>query len=225
VEAARAAAAEHGRRETQGRVVGVRGCRRRQGEDQPRHLTLATLDAFQGGGQGARGRETGARLSSCRNGAQGDLDRLQGLVAHVSAHHQHGVVRPVEAVVEGAQHRGVGRQQLVPGAEHRAAVGVIAEEARLHRHLQRVPRLAVVHGDLFQDHLALARDLLGVQGEGGHAVDLDSERLAPAVGGEVEVVGGRVVAGEGVVDAAQGLRAAVDLAGAEAGRALEHHVL
>ncbi len=50
----------------------------------------------------------------------------------------------------------------------------------------------------------------------GHAVGLDGQRLGPAVGGEVEVVGGGVVAGEGVVDAPEGLGAAVDLARAEA---------
>ena len=111
------------------------------------------------------------------------------------------------------------------GAEHRPAVGVAGEQALVDGHLQRVPRLAVVHGDLFEDHLALARHLLGIEGEAAHAVLLDRQRLGPAVGGEVEVVGGRVVAGEGVVDPAQGLGEAVDLPRAEARRALEHHVL
>ena len=109
------------------------------------------------------------------------------------------------------------RQQLVAGAEHRPAVGVTAEQPRLDRHLQRVPGLAVVHGDLFEDHLPLARHLLAGRASGAvDAIGLDGQRLGPAVGGEVEVVGGGVVAGEGVVGAAQGLGPAVDLAGAEA---------
>ena len=127
--------------------------------------------------------------------------------------------------MEIAQHRAVRGQQLVAGAEHRPAVGVAGEQALVDRHLQGVPRLAVVHGDLFQDHLPLARHLLGGEGEARDAVGLDGQRLGPAVGGEVEVVGGAVVAGEGVVDAAQGLGDAVDLARPVARRALEHHVL
>src|SRR6185295_3474085 len=47
----------------------------------------------------------------------------------------------------------------------------------------------------------------------------------PAVGREVEVVDGRVVAREGVVRAAERLGAAVDLARTVGARALEHHVL
>jgi hypothetical protein len=153
------------------------------------------------------------------------LDGVERRVVDVAGRHQDGVVRPVEAGVEVAQLGRTGRQQLLARAEHLPAVGVGAEQARVHRHLQGVPRLAVVHGDLFEDHLALARHLLGVEGEGRHAVGLDGERLGPAVGGKVEVIGRRVVAGEGVVDPAQGLGQPVDLAGAEAAGPLEHHVL
>ena len=64
--------------------------------------------------------------------------------------------------MEVAQRLAVGGQQRLAGAEHGAAVGVAGEEALVHGHLQRVPGLAVVHGDLFEDHLALARHLLGI---------------------------------------------------------------
>ena len=87
----------------------------------------------------------------------------RAFVSDVSGHHQHGVVRPVEAAVEVAQVLGSGRLQLLPGAEHRPAVGMGAEEALVHGHLQGVPGLAVVHGDLFEDHLPLARHLVGAR--------------------------------------------------------------
>ncbi len=182
---------------------------------QPRHA------ARPGDGRGA-----GAPLGASGQPAQEALDgREGGLRRNLSRHHQHGVVRPVEAALEARQVLAAGGPQLAPRAEHRAAVGVAAEQPLLHRHLERIPGIAVVHGDLFEDHLALAGHVAGIEGQAGDAVGLDGQRLGPAVGGEVEVVGGGVVAGESVVGTAQGLSPPVDLARSEARRALEHHVL
>jgi hypothetical protein len=119
----------------------------------------------------------------------------------------------------------IGALEILFGAEDRNSVGMAGEQFRLHRELEGVPRLVAVHRQLLEDHLTFAVDLRRIEGQRRHPVALDGERLLPAIGGEREVVGGEIVAGEGVVAAAEALGPAVDLARTVTRRPLEHHVL
>ncbi len=243
---ARPATAEQRHEQPERRVFGMVARRRRQRQQHPRHLALAPA-------QPHHARRPGHRPCACallgspgsisllcllrwlwllrllrarRQPAQKALDRGEnGLLARLAGHHQHRVVRPVKAPLKARQLLAAGRSQLAAGAEHRPPVRMTAVEPRLNGDLQGIPGLAVVHGDLFADDLPLAGHLPRVEGQRRDAIGLDRQRLGPAVGGEAEVIGGGIVAGEGVVGAAQRLGPPVDLAGSEPLRALEHHVL
>ncbi len=127
--------------------------------------------------------------------------------------------------VEVGQLAGADALERRAPAEHRPAVRMSAVE-RLHdRQLEGVPGIVVQRRQLFENDGPLGLDLPRLEAQSAHPVGLDPQRFLPAVGGEAELVEGGVVAGVGVVVAAELPGAAVDLAGTVAGRALEHHVL
>jgi hypothetical protein len=78
---------------------------------------------------------------------------------------------------------------------------------------------------LFLDHLDFAAELVGRQAQAGQAVGFQFQGHRQAVAGQHLVIGGVVVAGEGVFFGAQVTQDARGFAGAELGAALEHHVL
>ena len=90
--------------------------------------------------------------------------------------------------------------------------------------VEGIPGIAFVHGDLFEDDLALRFHLGGIEQEAFETVDFELERRLPTVGGEGEVVERGIVAGEGVVGAAERAGDAVDFADPVTGGAFEHHV-
>ncbi len=225
VQPARAAAAGDVQKQAQQRMVGMAGVRAGRGDQHPGHLALAPLDS---GGRSRRRREIAEarRRLARRQLAEAGVDRGEGhLGLDVADHHHHRVGRLVVALVERAQLLGADLAERLAGAQHGFAVGVLAVEGGVHRLVERVPGIALVHRDLFEDHLALGLHLGLVEQEALEPVELEVERSLPAVGRGGEVVDGRVVAGEGVVDPAQRAGDPVDLAEAVAGRALEHHVL
>ena len=78
---------------------------------------------------------------------------------------------------------------------------------------------------LFHDHLALRVNLLGIEKQMPHAVGLEAQDHVDTVGSDVDVVGGDVVRGEGIVLTTVPLDGVGELALAVSGRALEHQVL
>ncbi len=146
------------------------------------------------------------RRRSRRQVAEAALGGVERVLTDVARDHQHGVGGTVVVALERAQLLRAGRRQLGWRPQHGAPVGMVAVEQRLDAPLERVPRIALVHGELFEDDAALVVHFGRLEQQSAHAVRLDVERLLPAVGRELEVVGGRVVAGERVVVAAQALR-------------------
>ena len=81
------------------------------------------------------------------------------------------------------------------------------------------------HAPLGSHDAALGFEHLGIEQEALHAVGLHDHHGLQGGGREPVGVAGHVVAGEGVVGPAGELHAAVEFAGADLGRAVEHHVL
>ena len=135
---------------------------------------------------------------------------------------QAATLRPIAEIAEEA---GILPGELELTAENRQGIGVPGVERGLDVELEGVPRVVAVHRDFLDDHPPLGVDLHRIERETAQTVGLDLERFGPAVRREGEPEGGDVVAGEGVVGAAERLGPPVDLAGPEALRALEHQVL
>ncbi|MCY1223104.1 hypothetical protein D9M71_372840 [compost metagenome] len=149
-------------------------------------------------------------------------DLVRGDVAH---HHQGGIVRRVPGFVPVAQFLDLHAVEV----GHPADGGDVVAAGRVSHRLETLERLGgglVVGAQaaLFLDHFDFAAELLGRQLEAGEAVGFQLEGHAQAVAGQHLVIGGVVVAGEGVLFGAELPQDARGFAGAELAAALEHHV-
>jgi len=171
-------------------------------------------------------------LPADRQGAPFELavmffgQREDGLVIDIAADHDVSVVRHVPGVVPGLGVGGGHRLQVVHPADDGAAVGVGLEGDRVHL-LEELGLRTVVgaHAALLHDDLDLLREFLGVDVQVAHAVGFELHHLVQLFLRHLLEIGGVVAAGEGIVAAAGGRDAFVEFAGADTGRALEHHVL
>ncbi len=144
---------------------------------------------------------------------------------HVADHHQGGIVRRVPLLVPGTQLVGLHAIEVVHPADGRVAVaaGRIGDglEALIG---QRAGLVVGAQAAFFLDHFDFAGELFWWQLEAGQAIGFEFEGHGQTVAGQHLVVGGVVVAGEGVFLGAQFTQDARGFAGVELAAALEHHV-
>ena len=144
---------------------------------------------------------------------------------HVADHHQRGVVRHVPGLVPVAQlfdfhavevsHPADGRRVVTAGRVSHGLEALVGLGHRL---------VVGAQAALFLDDFDLAGELVGRQAQAGHAVGFQLEGHAQAVTGQHLVIGGEVVAGEGVLFGAEVAQDQRGFAGADFFAALEHHV-
>ena len=113
------------------------------------------------------------------------------------------VFRSIEARVIGERVLAPEALDLVAPADDRHAIGVMGEERGLHRLVElRAGIRVAMHAALLEHDVALGRDDLVGEHEAGHAVGLEGHHLAEMLLGDALEIGGIVVAGEGVLLAA-----------------------
>ena len=102
----------------------------------------------------------------------------------------------------------------------------MGEQRRRHRLAEQLVGVAVgAHAALLDDHVALRRHHVVVEGEAGHAVGLELHHGGQMLLGDALEVGRVVVGREGVLLAAEGGDDIGELARRMLGRSLEHQVL
>lgn len=175
-----------------------------------------------GGGEGV----VGARRGWCGVGVKAAFDggerALGGDVADDDEGHVGGAI---PAVKEGLHGGAVEAQDGVAGADDGPAVGVIAIGEGEERLGGLSGGVVFAAADLFKDDLALAVELVGVEGGSLDGVAEDVEAGLEGAAGEGGVIDGVVKGGVGVDVSAGGFDGARDLADAVSGGALEEHVL
>ncbi len=143
----------------------------------------------------------------------------------VAGDDEDGVLRRIEAAVIGERVLAPQALDLVAPADHRHAVGVMGEDGGLHRLVQLRARVGVaMHAPLLQNHVALGGDDLVGEHEAGHAVGLVGHHQAEMLLGDALKIGGVVVAGEGVLLAADLRHDFRERALGMLGGALEHEM-
>jgi len=144
---------------------------------------------------------------------------------HVADHHQGSVVRRVPLLVPGAQLVGLHAVEVGHPADGRVAIAAGGVGDGLEALVGQRTRLVIgAQAALFLDHFDLAGELVWRQLEAGQAIGFELERNGQAVTCQDLVIGGVVVAGEGVFLGAQLTQDARGFAGIELAAALEHHV-
>ena len=143
----------------------------------------------------------------------------------VAGDDQDRVLRRVEARVIGERVLAPESLDLVRPADDRRAVGMMGEQGRLHRLVELGAGIGVaMHAPLLQHHVALRRHHLVGQRQAGHAVGLELHQFGEVLLGDALEIGGVVVAGEGVLLAADLGDAPGELALRVGLGALEHQV-
>ena len=143
----------------------------------------------------------------------------------VAGDDQDGIVRRVEALVEGERILAVELFDFLAPADHRAAIGVVEIE-RGHDLLGQ-PRIRVVgdpHVEFFQHDVALRQHVLVLQDQPGHAVGLEFHHLAELLARHALEIAGVVGGGEGVLVAADLEHGLGEFTGRMFGGALEHQM-
>jgi hypothetical protein len=126
-----------------------------------------------------------------------------GFRLDVAGDDEDGVLRRVEAGVVAKRVRAVEALDLMGPADDRHAIGMMAEERGLHRFVELGARVGVaMHAPLLEHDVALGRDDLVGQRQAGHAVGFERHDGAQVLLGDTLKVSGVVVAGEGVLLAA-----------------------
>ena len=176
---------------------------------------------------GSCGRDARVDLRICRDLAVGRFGEALHLIdRHVAGNDEDGVVGRVVALVEAQRVLARQLRHLVLPADDRDAVRVREVERGVHLLVE--PRAWVVldaRAALLDDHLPLRGDLIVGEAQVRHAVGLHLHQGSELLLGDALMVGGDVLAGEGVVLAAElgddlGEVADGDLVGR-----LEHQVL
>ncbi len=220
------AVAEHDGEQVEQRRVGVGERDRGPGDGAAGLLDLGGVAAHAGRELGVFGRLIHGGEAAAGRGAEVFLHAgAGGLGGDVAGDDDHEVVGRVAFAVVGEQLVAGDGGEDVAVADDGLAQGMVFEDGAG----EGVPVGAVVvvvaHGDLAQDDVAFARDLVGgqraVQRHVGEQIDGDIE----VGGGQVDVIDGAVVGGVGVDRAAVGLDGGGDLAAGAALRALEEQVL
>jgi hypothetical protein len=226
VQARALAAAQHRREQVEVGGVGLVEARDRERQTE-QGLLEAPAQHFDARAFGltlgrARMRQLGARLRV----AEGLLDLGQHRVRiDIADHHEGHVVRHVPAPVE-VEHllaREAAHRRL--GADHRQPVGMLAVGQREHALREHPVRRVLAASDLLDDHLALAQELVGIEGRETHGVGQHVDPGRGIAAGHGDVVDGHVERGEGVDVPARRLDRARDLADRAALGAFEEHVL
>ncbi len=175
-------------------------------------------------GEGAGGRVVAVRLErGPLPGALGGL-REHGVPVVVAGHSQDDVAGRVAAVEVGLHLVAAQVRHALGAPKHAVAQRVGVPEAFVGVLEQPPGRAVLVHGDLFEDDLLLHVEVCLPQA-GAHELAQHVEEGAHPVGDDRAEVDGALLAGEGVVLGAQLVEGAVDVLGAVALVALEHHVL
>ena len=194
----------------------------------PRLLDLVVGDRHQPVGDGRRlHRAHALGLRPAR------LDLAVGLLGErarfvrldVARHHQNGVLGRIEALVIGERVLAVQALDLVPPADDRNPVRMMGEERRLHRLAELRAGIGVaMHAPLLEHHVALGRDDVVGEGQAGHAVGFERHAGLEVLLGDLLEIGGEIVAGEGVLHAADLGDEFRELALGMALRAFEHEM-
>ncbi|MNP28769.1 hypothetical protein D3C76_1217600 [compost metagenome] len=150
------------------------------------------------------------------------FDFIRGDIAD---HHQCGIVRHVPGLIPLAQLFDLHALKISHPTDGRRVIAT----GRIGHGLEQLEGLGVgvvvrAQAALFLDDFDFAGELIGRQAQGRHAVGLKLQGYAQAVAGQYLVIGGVVVAGEGVFFGAQVAQDARGLTRANFFTALEHHV-
>ena len=150
----------------------------------------------------------------------------QGLVGlDVARHHQNGVLGRIEALVIGERVLAFEALDLMPPADDRDPIRMMGEERRLDRFAELRAGVGVaMHASLLEHDVALGRDDVVGQGQARHAVGLELHAGFEVLLGDLLEIGGEIVAGEGVLLAADFGDEFRELAVRMALGALEHQV-
>ncbi len=162
-----------------------------------------------------------------RNAAEVLLGQAFDLVGgDIADHHQRGIVGGIPGLVPVAQFLDLHALQVGHPADGRGmvAAGRVGHGAE---QLEGLCSGLIVgtQAALFLDDLDFLAEFVGWQAQAGQAVGLQFQGYGQAVTRQHLVVGGVVVAGEGVFFRAEVTQDARGLARADLGAALEHHVL
>ena len=162
---------------------------------------MTRRSATVGGSSGADAFGLRAARLDAAVGVFGERQRLLGL--GVAGDDQNGVLGGVESVVIGERVLALQALDLVAPADDRDAVGVMGEERRLDRFAELRAGIGVaMHAPLLEHDVALRRDDRVGQHEPGHPVGLELHAGPEMLPGDLLEIGGEVVAGEGVLLAA-----------------------
>ena len=144
----------------------------------------------------------------------------------VAGDDQNGIGRGVVQAVEGDGIVAAELGHLRHPADHRLAIGMRQIERRVELLAEPVGRVIVgALAPLFLDDLALGKHRLVAQLQIAHPVGLQLHHKVEPILGDSLVIGGEVLAGEGVVLAAMPPHDARELAGRDLGGPLEHQML
>ena len=143
----------------------------------------------------------------------------------VAGDDENGVLGRIEALVIGERVLALEVLDLVPPADDRDAVGMVGEQRRLHRLAELRARIGVaMHAPLLEHHVALGGDDVVGQHEPGHPVGLELHAGLEVLFRDLLEIGGEIVAGEGVLLAADLGDEFGELALGMGLRALEHQM-
>ena len=121
----------------------------------------------------------------------------------VAGDHENGVLWRVEALVIGERVLALEPLDLVAPADDRNAVGVVSEQRRLHRLAELRAGVGVaMHPPLLEHDVPLGGDDFVGQHEPGHPVGLERHAGLEVLFGDLLEIGGEIIAGEGVLLAA-----------------------
>ena len=224
--AARQDGVEHG----QGGGVGISGLRRLPGDGDGRQRHVGGV-AGDGPGTGAGRLLDGdplQRRGGLLQGAEVGVDPgVQLPLIEVADHDQGGVVGPIVGGVKGKDVVDGGGVEILDRADDRAAIGVDGVAGR--RHQQGLEATVGVGqhplAQFLLHHVALGLEVGLVDHQRTHPLGLGPQQPLQVVGRDQLVVGGHVVGGEGVVEAADVLGHAVDGFRRQIPGGLEHQVL